>query len=138
MYKYLGYTPRIMKYAIGLVLALLVSLFARLVGFDRDCSFYPVVLIVIASYYFLFAVMGGSIRRESLSRWIAARDAELARYMTRPEAVPALGLKNATLVRVAAAGAMRYVEGPDQNARVPEIRSSTDSEKRGWTNCSPA
>jgi len=55
------------------------------------------------------------IRRESLSRWIAAREAELARYMTRPEAVPALGLKNATLVRVAAAGAMRYVEGPDQN-----------------------
>jgi hypothetical protein len=55
------------------------------------------------------------IRRESLNRWIAARDAELARYMPRSEAVPVLGLKNTTLVRVAAAGAMRYVEGPDQN-----------------------
>ena len=31
-------------------------------GFDRDRSFYPVVLIVIASYYVLFAVMGGSVR----------------------------------------------------------------------------
>src|SRR5262249_55184436 len=55
------------------------------------------------------------IRRESLDRWIAARDAELTRYMPRSEAVPTLGLKNTTLVRVAAAGAMRYVEGPGQN-----------------------
>lgn len=45
---------------IGLVLALFVGLFARLIGFDRDRSLYPVILIVIASYYCLFAVMGGS------------------------------------------------------------------------------
>jgi len=31
------------------------------VGFDRDRAFYPAVLIVIASYYVLFAVMIGSI-----------------------------------------------------------------------------
>jgi hypothetical protein len=55
------------------------------------------------------------IRRESLNRWVATRDAELARYMPRPEAIPTLGLKNATLVRVAATGAIRYVEGPEQN-----------------------
>ena len=55
------------------------------------------------------------IRRESLNRWIAARDAELARYMPRPEAIRTLGLKNATLVKVAAAGAMRCVEGPDRD-----------------------
>lgn len=29
-------------------------------GFDRDRSFYPTVLIVIALFYILFAVMGGS------------------------------------------------------------------------------
>src|SRR5205823_12350483 len=29
-------------------------------GFDRDRAFYPTVLVVIASYYVLFAVMGGS------------------------------------------------------------------------------
>jgi len=46
----------------GLALALAVSVFARLVGFDRDRAFYPVVLIVIATYYDLFAVMGGSTR----------------------------------------------------------------------------
>ncbi len=55
------------------------------------------------------------IRRESLNRWIAARDAELARYMTRPEATLTLGLKNVTLVHIAAAGAMRYVDGPERD-----------------------
>jgi hypothetical protein len=51
-----------MRYAIGIVLALCVSAFARVVGFDRDRAFYPTVLIVIASYYVLFAVTGGSMR----------------------------------------------------------------------------
>jgi hypothetical protein len=49
-------------YAIGLVLALGVFAFARTVGFDRDRAFYPTVLIVVALYYVLFAVMSGSIR----------------------------------------------------------------------------
>jgi len=44
----------------GVTLALVVAIFARIIGFDRDRAFYPVVLIVIASYYALFAVMGGS------------------------------------------------------------------------------
>ena len=43
------------------------------------------------------------IRRDSLNRWIVARDAELARYMPRPEAERALGLKNVTISRVSAA-----------------------------------
>ena len=55
------------------------------------------------------------IRRESLNQWIAARDAELAPYMPRPEAERALGLKNFTLATVAAAGAIRYVKGPERN-----------------------
>ena len=49
-----------MALIIGFVLALAVSLFARLVGLDKDRAFYPTVLAVIASYYDLFAVMGGS------------------------------------------------------------------------------
>ena len=49
-------------YIVGVVLALLVAAFARGVGFDRDRAFYPVVMIVIAAYYVLFAVMGGSRR----------------------------------------------------------------------------
>jgi hypothetical protein len=50
-----------MPYVIGIVLAVGVALFARSVGFDRDRAFYPTVMIVIALYYVLFAVIGGSV-----------------------------------------------------------------------------
>jgi len=46
---------------IGVGLAISVSLLARIAGSDRDRAFYPTVMIVIASYYGLFAVMGGSM-----------------------------------------------------------------------------
>lgn len=49
-----------MPIIIGIFLALGVAAFARLAGFDRDRAFYPTVLIVVASYYELFGVMGGS------------------------------------------------------------------------------
>jgi hypothetical protein len=32
-----------------------------LAGLDRDGAFYPMLLAIIASYYVLFAVMGGSV-----------------------------------------------------------------------------
>jgi len=44
---------------VGLALALAVAAFARIAGLDRDRAFYPVVLIVVASYYILFAAMAG-------------------------------------------------------------------------------
>jgi hypothetical protein len=50
-----------LPYVVGIVLSIGVALFARWVGFDRDRAFYPAVLIVIASYYVLFAVMIGSV-----------------------------------------------------------------------------
>lgn len=50
-----------LPYIVGVVLSIGVALFARCVGFDRDRAFYPTVLIVIASYYVLFAVMSGSV-----------------------------------------------------------------------------
>jgi hypothetical protein len=46
--------------AIGAGLAIAVGIFGTLAGLDRDRSFYPTVMIVIASIYALFAVMGGS------------------------------------------------------------------------------
>lgn len=49
-----------MPYLVGVVLALVVCFFALAVGLSRDRAFYPTVLMVIASYYVLFAVMGGS------------------------------------------------------------------------------
>jgi hypothetical protein len=51
---------RRMEYLVGALLGLAVPLFGRVVGFDRDRSFYTVVLVVTASYYDLFAIMGGS------------------------------------------------------------------------------
>jgi hypothetical protein len=50
-----------MPYVIGIVLSVSVASFARCVGFDRDRAFYPTVLMVIASYYVLFAAMSDSI-----------------------------------------------------------------------------
>jgi len=43
-----------------------------LVGFDRDRAFYPTVLIVIASYYVLFAVMSGSVETVLLESVVMA------------------------------------------------------------------
>lgn len=49
-----------MEYIIGIIAAFGVGLFATVIGFDKERSFYPVVLIVIAALYLLFAVMAGS------------------------------------------------------------------------------
>jgi hypothetical protein len=49
-----------MSFLIGALLALGVGIYATWTGFDRERSFYPTVMIVIASYYVLFSVMGGS------------------------------------------------------------------------------
>ena len=49
-----------MEYVIGIVAAVAIGLFATVIGFDKERSFYPVVLIVIAALYLLFAVMAGS------------------------------------------------------------------------------
>ena len=46
-----------MPVMVGIVLAAAVAVFARLTGLDRDRAFYPVVTIVVASYYALFAAI---------------------------------------------------------------------------------
>jgi uncharacterized membrane protein len=51
-----------MDFIVGILVGLVTCIFARVVGFDRDRAFYPTVLVVIALYYVLFAVMGGSTR----------------------------------------------------------------------------
>jgi len=55
-----------MAYLVGLVLALGVSLFGTFTRFDRERSFYPVMTIVIASTYQLFAAIGGTTELLSL------------------------------------------------------------------------
>jgi hypothetical protein len=49
-----------MEFVVGVAAATAVGLFATVIGFDKERSFYPVVLIVIATLYLLFAVMAGS------------------------------------------------------------------------------
>ncbi|MGB3725415.1 MAG: hypothetical protein WA981_06585 [Glaciecola sp.] len=50
---------------IGVVLSLLLIFTAKFTRFDRDVSFYPSILIFIASFYILFAVIAGhSVIRE--------------------------------------------------------------------------
>lgn len=60
-----------MEYLIGAGLAVVVCAFALLAGFDRDRVFYPTMVIVIATYYILFAVMGSSLRVLALESLIA-------------------------------------------------------------------
>ena len=48
-----------MEFIVGIALALLVCGAAAWLGMDRDRVFYPLILIVIASYYVLFAVIDG-------------------------------------------------------------------------------
>lgn len=49
-----------MDYLVGAGLALTVAVCATAAGFDRDRAFYATILLVVASYYNLFAAMGGS------------------------------------------------------------------------------
>jgi hypothetical protein len=49
-----------MAYLVGALLALAVGGLGTIVGLDRDRAFYPTIMLVIASLYVLFAVMGGS------------------------------------------------------------------------------
>ncbi|HKS76441.1 MAG TPA: hypothetical protein VJQ82_24720 [Terriglobales bacterium] len=67
-----------MEYLIGLGLAVVVCLFATLVGFDRDRVFYPTLVRVIATYYILFAVIGSSTPALALESLIAGAFLALA------------------------------------------------------------
>ncbi len=61
-----------MEYLIGVGLGMVVCAFAKLAGFDRDRVFYPTLLIVIATYYILFAVMGRSTRALTIESAVAS------------------------------------------------------------------
>ena len=67
-----------MGYAVGGLLSLLVLAFARVSAFDRDRAFYPTVLIVVASYYVLFAAIDGSIRTVAVESAVTIAFAVLA------------------------------------------------------------
>ena len=49
-----------MEIALGFFVAVGIAAAGRISGMDRDRALYPVMLIVIAMYYVLFSLMGGS------------------------------------------------------------------------------
>ena len=51
-----------MEYLVGILLSLGTVVLAAVIGFARERSFYSTVLIVVATYYVLFALMGASRR----------------------------------------------------------------------------
>lgn len=51
-----------MPFLIGVAVALAVGVFGSLTGLDRERAFYPTILVAVASYYILFAVMSGSLQ----------------------------------------------------------------------------
>ena len=81
-----------MPYVIGIVASAGVAVFARSVGFDRDRAFYPTVVIVVALYYVLFAVMSGSARTVIIESMVMALFAAAA----------VAGFKSSTWIVVAA------------------------------------
>ena len=81
-----------LPYVAGVVLSIGVALFARWAGFDRDRAFYPTVLIVVASYYVLFAVMSGSVETVLLESIV----------MTLFAAAAVAGFKGSAWIAVAA------------------------------------
>ncbi|WP_309669723.1 hypothetical protein [Gemmatimonas sp.] len=57
---------------IGVGLACAIGLLASRFGVDRDRSFYPVVAMIVASYYVLFALMGASPQVVALELLVGA------------------------------------------------------------------
>jgi hypothetical protein len=49
------------EYLIGVCLALAVCALGTFAGLERDRAYYPTISIVTASYYGLFAILGGSM-----------------------------------------------------------------------------
>ena len=60
-----------MPLLIGAVLALAVGMLGTTTKLDRDRAFYPLVTMVVASYYVLFAVLGQSTRALGVETAIA-------------------------------------------------------------------
>jgi hypothetical protein len=61
-----------MALLLGVLLAFAAGLLGRYARLDRDRAFYPVVLIMIGSYYALFAVIGSSAHTLLLESLVGA------------------------------------------------------------------
>jgi hypothetical protein len=50
-----------MEYLVGVTLAAAVCTYAAAVGLDRQRAFYTTMVLVVATYYILFAAMAGTV-----------------------------------------------------------------------------
>ncbi len=50
-----------MEYAVGMILAIGAGVLGTAAAMERDRAFYAVILIVVATYYDLFAIVGGDM-----------------------------------------------------------------------------
>lgn len=81
-----------MEFIVGITLALFVCAATAWLGMDRDRAFYPTVVIVVATYYVLFAVIDG--RNDVLGSELAIAAAFIA--------LAVLGFKRNPWIAVAA------------------------------------
>ena len=81
-----------MEFIVGITLALFVCAATTWLGMDRDRVFYPTVVIVVATYYVLFAVIDG--RNDVLGSELAIAAAFIA--------LAVLGFKRNPWIAVAA------------------------------------
>ena len=58
-----------MEYLIGFIIAVAVFALGRIGGLDRDRAFYATITIVVAHYYCLFALVGGSTAALARELW---------------------------------------------------------------------
>jgi hypothetical protein len=94
----------LLAYCSGAVLALAVSAYAMLSGLDRGRAFYTTLVLVVASYYVLFAVVGGDVRA------LVEESAIAAIFL----AVATMGFKRSSWViaaALAAHGALDLIHG---------------------------
>ena len=98
----------------GIGLGVVVIALATTLAFDRDRSFYPAVMIVIATYYVLFAVMSGSARAIAIETGLALLfvAAAIAGHRSNPLIVAA------ALLTHAAYDAIHHLIFPDHGAPV--------------------
>lgn len=72
-----------MEYVIGLLLGIIVALMGFVLQYDRDRSYYPTLLMVIASGYILFGAMSGSLETTIIESLIALVFIGIAIYGSR-------------------------------------------------------
>jgi hypothetical protein len=59
-------TGALVSFAVGFALAIIIGLFAAVVGLGRENGFYPTMLMVIAGYYVLFAALAADLTAMTL------------------------------------------------------------------------